>query len=109
MAGTRYIHVLTKLPDRPIATMTARILFLLTTALLLSACQTMTPEERRARDENTCRSYGFKRGTDAFAACLQRIDLDRRADARAFHARHNATWANWNRPVYVVRPVIVRP
>ena len=50
----------------------------------LSACQTMTPEERRAADERQCLSYGFKRGTNGFATCLQRIDLDRRADARAF-------------------------
>ncbi|MGR9134756.1 hypothetical protein [Rhizobium leguminosarum] len=49
----------------------------------LSACQTMTPEERRAADEQRCLSYGFRRGTDAFATCLQRIDLDRRAESRA--------------------------
>ncbi|MGR9535686.1 hypothetical protein [Rhizobium leguminosarum] len=49
----------------------------------LSACQTMTPEERRAADEQRCLSYGFRRGTDSFATCLQRIDLDRRAESRA--------------------------
>ncbi|MET3853767.1 hypothetical protein [Rhizobium sp. OAE497] len=53
-------------------------------AIGLSACQTMTPEERRAADERQCLSYGFKPGTNGFATCLQRIDLDRRADARAF-------------------------
>jgi hypothetical protein len=53
-------------------------------AVGLSACQTMTPEERRAADERQCLSYGFKRATNGFATCLQRIDLDRRADARAF-------------------------
>ncbi|MBY5358831.1 hypothetical protein HFO97_02300 [Rhizobium leguminosarum] len=49
----------------------------------LSACQTMTPEERRAADEQRCLGYGFRRGTDGFATCLQRIDLDRRAESRA--------------------------
>ncbi|NKK72647.1 hypothetical protein GFM13_20155 [Rhizobium leguminosarum bv. viciae] len=49
----------------------------------LSACQTMTPEERRVADEQRCLSYGFRRGTDGFATCLQRIDLDRRAESRA--------------------------
>ncbi|OBY02992.1 hypothetical protein BAE36_34245 [Rhizobium leguminosarum bv. trifolii] len=49
----------------------------------LSACQTMTPEERRAAGEQRCLSYGFRRGTDGFATCLQRIDLDRRAESRA--------------------------
>jgi len=63
-----------------------RIRLLLTIATLaagLAACQTMTPEERRAADEQRCLSYGFRRGTDGFATCLQRIDLDRRAESRA--------------------------
>ncbi|WP_331373646.1 hypothetical protein [Sinorhizobium chiapasense] len=62
----------------------SRLLILAAAGLLLAACQTMTPQERRARDETTCASYGFRRGTDAFATCLQRIELDRRAEARAF-------------------------
>ncbi len=49
----------------------------------LSACQTMTPEERRAADDRQCMSYGFKRGTEGFATCLQRIDLSRQAQLRA--------------------------
>jgi hypothetical protein len=52
-------------------------------AIALSACQTMTPEERRASDERQCTSYGFKRGTEGFATCLQRIDLNRDAQLRA--------------------------
>ena len=59
------------------------ITVLTTFAAGLSACQTMTPEERRAADEQRCLSYGFRRGTDSFATCLQRIDLDRRAESRA--------------------------
>ncbi|MGZ2378973.1 hypothetical protein [Rhizobium brockwellii] len=60
----------------------------------LSACQTMTPEERRAADEQRCMSYGFRRGTDGFATCLQRIDLDRRAESRAQSAEmmNNMAW-----------------
>ena len=52
-------------------------------AALLGGCQTMTPEERRAADERQCMGYGFKRGTEGFATCLQRIDLNRQAQARA--------------------------
>jgi hypothetical protein len=52
-------------------------------AIGLSACQTMTPEERRAADDRQCMSYGFKRGTEGFATCLQRIDLSRQAQLRA--------------------------
>ncbi|WP_042118024.1 hypothetical protein [Rhizobium etli] len=62
------------------------IFTILALAASLSACQTMTPEERRAADERQCLSYGFRRGTDGFATCLQRIDLDRRAESRAASA-----------------------
>jgi hypothetical protein len=51
--------------------------------LALSGCATMTPEEVWAADARTCRGYGFRPNTDAFAECLQRIDLDRDADRRA--------------------------
>lgn len=68
-----------KTSEMRIATTT---LFLGLVALGLSACQTMTPEERRAADERQCMSYGFKRGTEGFATCLQRIDIDRHAQAR---------------------------
>ncbi|MBY3462657.1 hypothetical protein HFN80_01230 [Rhizobium laguerreae] len=67
----------------------------------LSACQTMTPEERRAADEQRCLSYGFRRGTDGFATCLQRIDLDRRAESRAQSAEmmNRMAW-DLNGPYY---------
>ncbi|CAN7539109.1 hypothetical protein LJR231_003888 [Phyllobacterium sp. LjRoot231] len=51
--------------------------------LLIAGCVSMTPEERRALDNQTCSSYGFRRGTDAFANCLLNLDLDRRAASRA--------------------------
>ncbi|WP_245413646.1 hypothetical protein [Mangrovicella endophytica] len=57
--------------------------FALAAAVLLSGCTTMSPQERRAADEETCRGYGFKPRTNGFAECLQRIDLDREADRRA--------------------------
>lgn len=84
-----------------------RLLTLASLAVLVAGCQTMTPAERRAADEDKCATYGFRRGTDSFAECLQRIDLDRRADARSLR-NSNYGWG-WDRPVYVVRPVVVRP
>ena len=48
--------------------------------LLLAGC--LTAEEQRAADEAKCRSYGFTKKNDAFAECLQRIDLARRAELR---------------------------
>ena len=57
--------------------MEARILPVVILAFLLSG--SLTPEQQRAADEERCRSYGFTRRNDAFAECMQRIDLARRA------------------------------
>ena len=59
-----------------------RLWFLPALALtvLLSGC--LTPEQQRAADEQRCRDYGFKKRNDAFAECMQRIDIDRRARVR---------------------------
>jgi hypothetical protein len=51
--------------------------------VILGACTTVTPEQQRAADEATCRSYGFRKGTDSFANCRLQLDLDRRAGRRA--------------------------
>ncbi|MGI6850803.1 hypothetical protein [Mesorhizobium sp. 1B3] len=59
---------------------------------LVSGC--MTAEEQRAADEAKCRSYGFAKRNDAFAECMQRIDLDRSANARA------NLYDYWGRPYY---------
>ena len=98
--------------------MTTRLTILVAAALLLTACQTMTPEERRIADGNTCASYGFRRGTDAFATCLQRIELDRRAELHVhvhflhhLHVGHlhllDAGFPAHHRPVRSHRHVIV--
>lgn len=71
----------------------------------IAGCTTMTPEERRAADETTCRSYGFRKGTDAFASCLLQLDLDRRASRRA--ALYSDPF--YNQPAIIYRPVVVRP
>ena len=47
------------------------------TTLALSSC--VSPDELRRVDEATCVGYGFHRDTDAFATCLQRESLARRA------------------------------
>ncbi|KQZ79107.1 hypothetical protein ASD64_12155 [Mesorhizobium sp. Root157] len=70
-------------------------------ALTLAGC--MTAEEQRAADEAKCRSYGFERNNDAFAECLQRIELDRRADMREL--RRDPFWE----PRVIYRPVVVHP
>lgn len=77
--------------------MLSRLTVLAAAALMLASCQ--TAEEMRASDENRCVSYGFRPNTDAFAECLQRIDLDRRAELR--QASRDALFMP--QPVYVVR------
>jgi hypothetical protein len=79
--------------------MNKKALVLLGLAGLLAGCVTMTPEERRAADERTCLGYGFK----------PRLDLDRRADRRAWENRVDF----YDRPIMlyqpIYRPVVVRP
>ena len=47
------------------------------TTLALASC--VSPEELRREDEATCVGYGFHPDTNAFATCLQRESLARRA------------------------------
>lgn len=70
---------------------------------MLAGCQTMTPEERRAADGQTCRSYGFRPQTDAFANCLLQLELDRRAARRAAFDE-----PFYGPPLVVYQPVPVR-
>ncbi|TWG98955.1 hypothetical protein L598_001700000490 [Mesorhizobium sp. J18] len=80
------------------------ILPALAVAMTVSACQTMTPEERRARDEETCRTYGFRTGSEAFAQCLLELELDRRAERRA----QMDAFDDLGPSTVIYRPVIVR-
>lgn len=77
---------------------------LLAVVLGLSACATTTPQAQRAADETECASYGFRKGTDAFAQCLLQLELDRRAARRA----RGAELRGLSDPLVVYRPVPVR-
>ncbi|WP_116654577.1 hypothetical protein [Pelagibacterium sediminicola] len=61
--------------------MSRTILIAALAALVLSGC-TVSAEERRTRDQQTCRGYGFVEGSEAFANCMLQLDLDRRAARR---------------------------
>ncbi|MCR4265979.1 hypothetical protein [Nitratireductor sp. ZSWI3] len=76
---------------------------LLIPAALAAGCTTMTPEEQRIADEEKCRSYGFTRKNDAFAECLQRLELDRRVERRANAATFHDSWIYAPPPVIIVR------
>lgn len=69
-------------------------------AALCSGC--MTAEQQRAADEDKCRGYGFRARTDAFAECLQRIDL-----ARSAARRYDSDFDRWDGPIVVYRSMAV--
>ncbi|HEV7256337.1 MAG TPA: hypothetical protein VGN82_01025 [Bosea sp. (in: a-proteobacteria)] len=56
-------------------------------ALSLTAAGCVTAQEQRALDAEKCQGYGFRARTDAFAQCLQAIDLNRAANLRAWAYR----------------------
>lgn len=71
---------------------------------VLAGCTTITPEQQREADEETCRAYGFTRKNDAFAECLQRIELDRRAAQRAVFQYDPWLFAPPPRVIVIDRP-----
>jgi hypothetical protein len=75
---------------------------LLAPALLVLLAGCVTAEEQRAMDEDTCRSYGFSNRNDAFAECLLRLELDRRAERRSSLAS-----LEYSRPWVIYQPVAV--
>lgn len=81
------------------------IAVLLAATSLLTACQSLSPEELRQRDEQRCQTYGFKLGSEGMAKCLLDIDMDRRAESRAMQNRmhHDLMY----RPMIVERRVII--
>ncbi len=60
-----------------------RLVAVTTLGLMAGACATVSPAEQRHADEARCQSYGFRRGSDAFAKCMLDVALDRSADRRA--------------------------
>lgn len=51
-------------------------------ALVLSACQTTSPEVRMAQQKSSCEGYGFKAGSDAYAACMMQLDIAAKQEDR---------------------------
>lgn len=47
----------------------------------LAGCETVSPQQQHASDQNTCASYGYQPGTDKFADCMM-ATAHRREDAK---------------------------
>lgn len=62
-----------------------RILAASTLALALSACA--GSQEPIVEDRSRCDTYGFQRGTDAFANCVMTADRDRQKRAERQYER----------------------
>ena len=66
----------------------------MSTLVMISGCT--TPEERQAQQRQymaqlqaKCDEFGFKRGTNAYAQCLQKADRDAIDDKRERNQRSN--------------------
>lgn len=66
--------------------------------LAVSGCSSLAPapnpERLLAQDQSACDAYGFKRGTDAYAQCMQLRDQQRNAIDASDRARRSAALAN---------------
>lgn len=82
--------------------MRVKLIFLsVVAAVLLSGCS-MTAEEQRVADIQSCTDYGFSEGTDAFASCRQNLAQQRSADDRAMAV----AFASRPLPVYQPPPPV---
>jgi len=68
----------------------SRLLLVVAAALPLSACFT-TAEQIAADDDAACRSAGLKRGTPAYAQCLDNVSSQRQMAARI--GMQNQMWS----------------
>jgi len=59
------------------------LLLTLFIAGIVSACTTVTPQQSLQMDRSRCQTIGFPANSVAMAECVQRYELDRRADGRA--------------------------
>jgi hypothetical protein len=75
--------------------------------LLLAGCvdQQAARERLLSSQAQNCSDYGFKKGTDAFAQCMQTGINDRRRAAAAFFARRSVTSPVSLPPLQSSRPI----
>ena len=66
----------------------------------LVGCSTITPQQQLQIDKSRCQDIGFANRSVPMAECVQRYELDRRADRRARQAAldrmvERPTWVDW--------------
>jgi hypothetical protein len=47
----------------------------------LTGCQSISPQEQHAADQETCSGYGYKPDSRAFADCMMSVDVRRQNEA----------------------------
>lgn len=82
-----------------------KILAVAAFAVAVAGCSTTTPAERLATNQSTCAGYGFKTGTDAYAACMMNLDLDQQQQDRDRRQRIGAALSNMGQSMQPRRPV----
>ena len=75
-------------------------------AVLLALAGCVSEAELRAQDEAQCASYGFERGTPAFAGCIQQETLARRYILNSYDAGYGPFWGP-GQPFWYAPPVVV--
>ena len=68
-----------------IMTNSCRLILLLSLAVLVTNCSTMTPEQLAARNEERCTARGYQPKTDAFADCIVRLETERDTRLQSVH------------------------
>ncbi|HEV2546002.1 MAG TPA: hypothetical protein VGU20_01565 [Stellaceae bacterium] len=81
------------------------------TTIVIAALSALTggcvsEAELRAQDEAQCASYGFERGTPAFAGCLQQETLARRYILNSYDAGYGP-FGGPGLPFWYAPPVVV--
>jgi hypothetical protein len=80
------------------------------TAVLFALSGCVSEAELRAQDEAQCASYGFERGTPAFAGCIQQETLARRYILNSYDAGPPGYGPFWGPglPYWYAPPVVGR-
>jgi len=73
--------------------------------IALAGCDTMSPEQARVQEDQSCADYGFKPGTDEFAKCMMQLDQTRIANNAEARRRFGEAMVEMSNQMRANRPV----